>query len=134
MAWSGCLTLFIIGMSRKSVNSARVYRDMEIFTNRLFQLVDVFPKHYKSLMGDRVLNNALNSMSAIHAAYCFDDKESNIEKAIFYFEEVVIVLRLAHDLKVISHKQHSSLFEAIADIQEQLSNWLKYAKSTDDAS
>ena len=121
-------------MTLKSPNSAKVYRDMENLIDNLFCFVDKFPKHYKALIGDRVLNSALLTMTCIAMAYSFDDKIKNIQDAIFYFNEMIIVLRIAHTKKLISNGQHSSIFKQITEVQQQLIKWFQYVKSKDDAS
>lgn len=117
-------------MSMSNVNSAKVYRDIDRFIDRLFHLVEGFPRDKKVILGDRILNHCLDTATYIHLAYTFaDNKKANIEQAIFHFHEVTSLLRHAHDWKIISNKQHASLFKDISDIKEQLTKWRnKYVK------
>ena len=123
-------------MSMSNVNSAKVYRDMDRFIDRIFPLVEGFPRDKKVILGDRILNYCLDTSSYIHIAYTFiDNKKVNIEQAIFNFQKVISLLRHAHDWKIISNKQHASLFKDITDIKDQLIKWRnKYVKLTGNTS
>lgn len=107
-------------------DQARVFRDMEMLTERLYLLVEKFPSSYKTMLGIQIIQNCVTCLSYIRESY--DNTEGVLDllrNTVIKFGDIIMLLRLSQSFHCISIKQHANLFDDLKKINKQLRGWYK---------
>lgn len=97
----------------------------------LYQLTGNLPRTYKYTLGQNILDLAWQTLDHIILANSLPNnkKTTQIIKASANFDQLKTRLRMAHELKLISHKQQARLIVQNEEIGKMLSGWLRWARN-----
>ncbi len=81
-------------------------------------------------MGQSILNLSWQCLDKVVLANALPNKEKPpvIREASATFDQLKLRLRMAHELKLISHKRYAHIIKQNEEIGRMLSGWLKWAK------
>jgi hypothetical protein len=88
-----------------------------------------FPRDHKFTLGDRVLLRLLDVQECCVMAYYGRDKAGPLTEANLHLEMARHQVRLAHDLKLVSHHQYEVLAGKMEECGRMVGGWLKSAVS-----
>ena len=84
-----------------------------------------FPRDHKFTLGDRILARLLDVQECCVLAYYGRDKEGPLTEANLQLEMVRHLVRLAHDLKLVSHHQYEVLADKMEEVGRMVGGWLR---------
>lgn len=95
----------------------------------LYDLVGNFRREHKYTLGQSILNLGWETLDFVILANCLPNKEKapEIRKASAAFDKLKIRLRMAYELKIISHKKYGFLIKQNEEVGKMLAGWLKWA-------
>ena len=83
------------------------------------------PRDYKQSLGGKIREECVELTVLIYRANCSRDKRSHLELLQERLQVVMLLLRLAKDMKLISTGQFAQTIELTDQIGKQSSGWLK---------
>ena len=108
-----------------------MYQNMIIFQKVyemnlwLFPLISKFPKNQRFVLGQQMETLALRVMMGIMRANATREKLSHLQTLSVDLDMLRVLMRLAHDLKMITTRQYSFGSEYLSEIGRLLGGWLK---------
>lgn len=96
-------------------------------TRWLLERTARFPKRLRHSLTERIEVVALGVLEDITTAGYGRDKTAPIRRAVDGVNRLRVLLRLAHELRVLSHGQYAFAAEALGDAGAQLHGWLRHA-------
>lgn len=106
-----------------------LYSELPIFKTSydlliyVFQVTKTFPKEYKYTLGEKMKTELLNLIIAIFHANKSTDKLLLLDQVQTHIETIRIVLRITHDLKIITTKQFAHISLLIESVSKQIAGW-----------
>jgi four helix bundle protein len=96
----------------------------------LYKLIHHFKKEYKYTLGEKILELNWQTLDLVIEANCLPNKQKlpKISQASASFDKLKTRLRMAHELKQISHKKYSYIIKQNKEIGKMLTGWLKWAE------
>jgi len=96
----------------------------------LYLLIHHFKKEYKYSLGEIILELTWQILDLVIRANSLpnQNKPVKIKQASTKFDQLKIRLRMAHELKLISHQEYSYIIEQNEEIAKMLNGWLNWAK------
>ncbi len=94
----------------------------------LIPVLSKYPRDQKFLLGDRMETLALDILDDFIVAYYSKQKLGRLQEANLKLERLRYLVRLSHDLKLISNKQYGILSGKINEIGGTVGNWIKSLK------
>lgn len=83
------------------------------------------PRDYKQSLGGKIREECVELTVLIYRANCSRDKRSHLELLQERLQVVMLLLRLAKDMKLIGTGQFAQTIELTDQIGKQSSGWLK---------
>lgn len=101
----------------------------------LYTRVHNFDKEYKYTLGHSILECAWEILDGIISANTVpnNEKAPEIQKASASFDKLKSRLRMAHELKLIAHKQYTYIIAQNEEIGKMLSGWYTWAQKQKNA-
>jgi len=90
--------------------------------------VEKFPRDYKFTLGDRIINNLLDSLETLLEAAYSREKQPLLKRLNLQLEKLRYLIRLSKDLKALSFKKYAYISQEIDLLGRMTGGWLK-AKS-----
>lgn len=84
-----------------------------------------YPRDQKFLLGDRIETLALDILDDFIVAYYSKQKIERLRDANLKLERLRYLIRLSHDLKLISNKRYGVISNKINEIGGTAGNWIK---------
>jgi hypothetical protein len=111
-------------------NNPELYLTFYKLTKYLYHIHHNMRKEYKYTLGDDVLSLAWQCLDKVVLANALPNKKkpAEIKKASAVFDQLKLRLRMAHELKLITHKQYAHIIKQNEEIGKMLAGWLKWAK------
>lgn len=111
-------------------DSIPIYRLLYQQQLKLYKLVHNFTREYKFSLGQDILNLSWRCLDLVIKANKSpnQEKKTPIKEAIVNHSQLIIRLRMAHELKLLSDKQYSFLIKNCSQISKMLQGWHKWAK------
>jgi len=108
-----------------------IFQSAYALTLEIYKTTKNFSKEHKYTLGERLKNIAHELLDWVIKTNNMPGKEKleGIEKIDNKKEELRILLRLAHDLKIISHGHLGVFNEKIEEIGKQAGGWSKWIVS-----
>ena len=100
-----------------------VYRDTYRLVLRIFEVTKDFGKEYKYTLGQDMKRDALRWVRDIDRANKARERKEPLEAFLDDFELLKLELRLAADLRLLSHGKHAELSLLMASIGKQITGW-----------
>jgi hypothetical protein len=98
--------------------------------HELYQKVHHFRKEYKYTLGQAILTKCWQVMDGVYQANNLEPnkRKQPIIDACIAFDQLKNRLKMAHDLKLISHQQLGHLSKQLVEIGKMLTGWKKWAQ------
>ena len=84
-----------------------------------------FPREYKYTLGQKLRDEVLDLILFIYRANCATDRTLSITAIIERLQLVEVMVRLSHDMRVLSHGHYAGLVEMTDSVARQAQGWLK---------
>jgi hypothetical protein len=96
----------------------------------LQQLVHNFRKEHKYSLGEKIMQKSWELSDVIYQANNCQIKAraKYIQQASTVFDQLENRIKMAYDLKLISHKQMGKIVKQSEEIGKMLTGWLRWAK------
>ena len=111
-------------------NDLPLYLCLYKLTKYLYLLIHHFKKEYKYTLGQSILDLSWKTLDLVILANALSNQEKpvKIRQASAVFDQLKTRLRMAHEIKLISHKKFAYIIIQNEEIGKMLSGWLKWAK------
>lgn len=115
---------------RKSTEP-ELYYDLYQLQKYLYLVIQKFPKSYKYSLGSDIIERNWETLDTVMAGNNRpnSEKQEVINDAKVSFEKLILRIRFAHELELISHKQLAHIMTFEEKISKGLANWLRWAKA-----
>ena len=99
---------------------------------KIYRITHYFPREYKYTLGQKLKDISFDFLDFIIIANAQENKSAALNEARTRLERLIIHIRLAHDLKVITLKGYEALSRSLEELSRQLAGWLEWSlkKST----
>lgn len=91
----------------------------------LMPQVEKFPRDYKFTIGDRIVNNLLNSLEILIEAVYTRDKQHLLRRLNLQLEKLRYMIRLSKDLKALNIKKYAFISNEINELGKMIGGWIK---------
>jgi len=108
-----------------------IYNKSFELTKACFRALERMPRGHKASVGDRIVNSAIRQTQLIVFANGVEKKDAALVKLILEIENMVLLLRVATDLKALSLGEGQQLVERLFDVRQQAQAWRAWAKEED---
>jgi hypothetical protein len=111
------------GLSAEENNILIRYHD---FLVKLIPILNRIPRDAKFIIGDRIMAIALDILeNLITAYYRKHEKMSKLAEVNLQIEKIRQLLRVAHSLQYLSHKQFGIILESLDEIGRLTGGWIR---------
>ena len=90
---------------------------------RVMTVTGEFPREYKFTLGQKLKDEVIEMVVLIYRANSSADKRDSITALLERAEVVGLLVRLSHDLKLLSTKAYAAIVEMIQSIAKQAQGW-----------
>ena len=95
-----------------------------MLAQRIYHLLYEMPKKDRVVLGDKIFNSCVDSLSYFREAFKnMEQREELKKKFVHEFGKLKELIRLSVNLKLIKSKSHVSIFEYIMRIDEGYKKW-----------
>ncbi len=84
-----------------------------------------YPRDQKFVLGDRIETLALDILDDVIVAYYSKQKLERLQNANLKLERLRFLIRLSHDLKLLSNQKYGVISQKINEIGGTVGNWQK---------
>ncbi|MDR3425459.1 MAG: four helix bundle protein [Alphaproteobacteria bacterium] len=102
-----------------------IYKGTYDLLMRITVVTKDFPREHKYTLGQKLRDEVLDLILFIYRANSATDRTAHITAIIERIQLVEVMLRLAHDLRVISRGHYAGLAEMTDSLARQAQGWLK---------
>lgn len=92
---------------------------------RLMMATKDFPRDYKYTLGQKMRDEVLALILFIYRANSAADRAAHITEIVERIQLVEVMLRMAHDLRVLPRGKYAGLVEMTDSLARQAQGWLK---------
>ena len=89
------------------------------------QITKTFPRDYRYTLGEQFHKTAVNLLKCVYRTNVAKNKTDSIKEIIYYAQEMGILIRASHDLKILADNRFLVLIEKRNSIEKQAAGWLK---------
>ena len=94
-----------------------------------FRVLEKMPRGHKKSIGERLIESALKQSQPVVFANGSEQKEKPLVQLVLEIENMVLLLRVATDLKALSLGEGHELMERLFEIRKQTQAWRAWAKA-----
>ena len=87
--------------------------------------VEKFPRSQKFTLGDRIVNISLDTLDLLIEATYTRDRLALLRKANVQLEKLRYLIRICHDLKLLSAKQYAYVSNEINEAGKLVGGWIR---------
>ncbi len=91
----------------------------------VFPILNKFPKNQRFVLAQQIQNTLLNAVQLIAEANLQRDKRKTLFQLDVELDKARLLIRLAHDLNLLSHKQYGQMAEKLSEVGRLLGGWRK---------
>lgn len=84
-----------------------------------------FPREYKFTLGQKIKDELIELVILIYRANSAIDKKQHIESILERVQAIQLLMRLSHDMKILSRRHYAALSEMTDSLGKQAQGWLK---------
>jgi hypothetical protein len=84
-----------------------------------------FPREYKYTLGQKIKDELIELVVVIYRANSATDKNRHIESIVERVQAIQLMMRLAHDMKILSRRNYAALSEMTDGLARQAQGWLR---------
>ena len=107
----------------------RVISDFYDFALYLSQRIERFPRHHRYALGQSIEQRLQLILGLLLRAKYSADKHALLHEANMELQVLRFQVRMAHDLKALSHNSHGHGSRQLLSIGGQIGNWIKSSSS-----
>jgi hypothetical protein len=83
-----------------------------------------FPREYKYSLGQKIKDELIELVVLIYRANSAINKKQHIESILERVQAIQLLMRLSHDMKILSRKHYAVLSEMTESLAKQAQGWL----------
>lgn len=87
-----------------------------------------FPREYKYTLGQKIKDELTEIVILIYRANSAENKKSHIQEILERIQAVQLLMRLSHDMKILSRRHYAALSEMTESLGKQAQGWLKSSR------
>lgn len=106
----------------------RVLRDLYDLILWYARHIDKFPRSWRIVLGDRLMNLLMEVQSNTIRAYYGRNKRNLLEQSNLILEEIRILTRMVTELRCLTLAQQEYAAKSLEEIGRQIGGWLKSEK------
>jgi hypothetical protein len=84
-----------------------------------------FPREYKYTLGQKMKDEIIELVVLIYRANSALDKGQHIAQVVERVQVIQLMMRLAHDMKILTRRHYAALAEMTDSLARQAQGWLK---------
>lgn len=111
----------------------RLFEEWMETTKWLLERTARFPKRLRSSLSSRIENLALGVLEDVTTAAHRKRKLATLKRADERLARLQVILRLCHELKLLSHNQYEEAAVRLADAGRMLGAWMKRQRVVEEA-
>jgi len=100
----------------------------DLFLNVL-QMTKSFPKDYRYTLGEHFHLTAIKLLKQVYLTNNAKDKVESLQLLLSYIQEMGVLIRAAHDLKILGDTRFFDLIQKRDSLEKQTTGWLKSFES-----
>jgi hypothetical protein len=105
-----------------------IYNKSFELTKACFRALEHMPRGHKASVGDRIVNSSIRQTQLIVYINGVEKKDIALVKLVLEIENMVLLLRVATDLKALSLGEGQQIMERLFDVRKQAQAWRAWAK------
>ena len=102
-----------------------IYKQTYDILLRTLEATKDFPREYKFTLGEKLKNELLEVIVLIYRANSAINKKQHIESILERIQAVQLLLRLSHDMKILTRRNYAALSQMTDSLGKQAQGWLK---------
>lgn len=111
-----------------------IYRLTYELLHRIAVVTKGFPRDYKYTLGQKIKDESIEMVVLIYRANSSDEKTLVIDLLLERLQVVELLVRLSHDLRIMSTKHYASIIEMTESLGKQAQGWKKSSQKTSTSS
>ncbi len=92
---------------------------------RIMQVTKNFPREHKYTLGQKMKDETMELIVLIYRANSARDKAGHIAEIVERVQVLQLMMRLAHDLRILQRKHYADLAEKTDSLARQAQGWLR---------
>jgi hypothetical protein len=101
-----------------------IYKKTYDILLRTMQATKDFPREYKFTLGQRMKDELIELVVMIYRANSAVDKQRHIQGILERIQSIQLMMRLAHDMRILSRGHYAALAEMTESLGKQAQGWL----------
>jgi hypothetical protein len=102
-----------------------IYKQTYDILLRTMAATKEFPREYKFTLGQKIKDELIDLVILIYRANSAMDKKQHIESILERVQAIQLLMRLSHDMKILSRRHYAALAEMTDSLAKQAQGWLK---------
>ena len=91
----------------------------------LLPQVEKFPRDCKFTIGDRIVNNLLDSLETLIEAVYTKERQHLLRKLNLHLEKLRYLVRVSKDVRALSLKKYEYVFGEINELGKMIGGWMR---------
>jgi len=91
----------------------------------VMQATKTFPREYKYTIGQNLKDELIEMVVSIYRANSALDKVNHIQGILDRIQVVHVLIRVAHDMRIMQRKHYARLAEMTDSLSRQASGWIR---------
>ncbi len=101
-----------------------IFKDLYSLSKELLWITQRFHKWYRYTLGEKINTSTLDLLVYIYQAQSNkEEKRTHVMNMRILHEQLVLLIRLSHDLNQLSKEQYAELIPNLEAIGKQLTSW-----------
>lgn len=102
-----------------------IYKQTYDILLRTVSAIKDFPREYKFMLGEKIKDELIELVVIIYRANSAINKKQHIESILERIQAIQLLLRLSHDMKILSRRNYAALAQMTDGLGRQAQGWLK---------
>ncbi len=107
------------------LNDLIIYQKLYDTILYIFPILNRFPKNQRFVLAQQIQNALLSAAQLIVEANLRRNKNETLFQLDVKLCQARLLIRLAHDLNLLSHKQYGQMAERLSEVGRLLGGWCK---------
>ena len=100
-----------------------IYKQTYDILLRTMMATKDFPREYKYTLGQKIKDELIELVVMIYRANSSTDKNQHIESIVERVQAIQLMMRLSHDMKILSRRNYAALSEMTDSLAKQAQGW-----------
>ncbi len=114
--------------------SLPIYKVVYETLMKIMQISHQLPREYKYTLGEKMQNEGIELVLSIYRANTAKNRVEQINIMKEHIQLLYLLLRMCHDLKLISMDKYAEIVEMVDNISQQAHGWLKASEKMRESS